>query len=205
MRGRNGTCERRAVADDPQVNDETDFLDLCWLPVGAGTRVQAASLWLYESVAARIGRRPKATLYHAALKFGVDARRYTLELMPIPREQHEEPLMTGPVGTRLAARLRIFQYQLRLRESAELPDEQWIASVHRLASDPSAIEGVLGHARLVPPYTWGRRVPGTKEMWTSDSALSWLLTRAGVALGEAGPPPGGRAPGWDAGIAIARR
>jgi hypothetical protein len=41
----------------------------------------------------------------------------------------------------------------------------------------------------------------TGEMWNSNSVVSWLLTRAGIA--EIHPPRGWRAPGWDAGIRIA--
>jgi hypothetical protein len=33
--------------------------------------------------------------------------------------------------------------------------------------------------------------------------ISWLLTCAGVDAATVSPPTGGRAPGWDAGIAVA--
>jgi hypothetical protein len=35
--------------------------------------------------------------------------------------------------------------------------------------------------------------------------VAWLLERAGIGTAHIGLPPGGRAPGWDAGVAIARR
>jgi hypothetical protein len=42
-------------------------------------------------------------------------------------------------------------------------------------------------------------------MWNSNSVVSWLLAR-GELLGAAGVPPNdGRAPGWDAGIQVARQ
>ena len=57
----------------------------------------------------------------------------------------------------------------------------------------------------VPAHVWGRRVRGTSEMWTSDSALSWLLTKACVDASTIALPPGGRAPGWHAGIQLAAK
>jgi hypothetical protein len=42
-------------------------------------------------------------------------------------------------------------------------------------------------------------------MWNSNSSISWLITRAGLPVESIDPPAGGRAPGWDAGIVVARR
>jgi hypothetical protein len=42
-------------------------------------------------------------------------------------------------------------------------------------------------------------------MWNSNSLVSWLLVRAGIDLADIGPPPGGRASGWDAGVIAAIR
>ncbi len=65
------------------------------------------------------------------------------------------------------------------------------------------VRRVLDLGPLVPRHVWGRRVAGTREMWTSDSVISWLLVRAGIDLANIAPPAGGRAPGWYAGLAIA--
>ena len=184
---------------------ETEYLDLYWLPVGAGTRFQRASLVLYEALAAALARRPRTALYHAALKFGADGRAYTLELMPVPARQDVPPLITGPVGIRGADRVRLFRYQLRSSESTTLPDEQWaVDSPVRLASEATAVRGLVAMASALPAYIWGRRAVGTSEMWTSNSAISWLLTRIGVSTAEIALPGGGRAPGWLAGIESAR-
>jgi hypothetical protein len=40
-------------------------------------------------------------------------------------------------------------------------------------------------------------------MWNSNSVISWLLVRSGVPIDDIAAPGRGRAPGWDAGIAIA--
>jgi hypothetical protein len=42
-------------------------------------------------------------------------------------------------------------------------------------------------------------------MWNSNSLISWLLARGGIAVEAVGPPAGGRAPGWRAGLVVARR
>ena len=42
-------------------------------------------------------------------------------------------------------------------------------------------------------------------MWNSNAIVAWLLTTAGIDARAVRMPGGGRAPGWDAGIAVARR
>ena len=42
-------------------------------------------------------------------------------------------------------------------------------------------------------------------MWNSNSVVAWLLARTGLPVDEITPPPGGRAPGWRAGLVAARR
>ena len=52
---------------------------------------------------------------------------------------------------------------------------------------------------------WGRDELGAGEMWNSNSLISWLIARSGLAVESVQPPQGGRAPGWQAGIVIAHR
>jgi hypothetical protein len=56
----------------------------------------------------------------------------------------------------------------------------------------------------VPLPVWGRDELGTGEMWNSNSVIAWLLARSGVETEAIRPPAGGRAPGWDAGLLVAR-
>ena len=42
-------------------------------------------------------------------------------------------------------------------------------------------------------------------MWNSNSVISWLIAGSGLSPESIHPPAGGRAPGWQAGIVIARR
>ncbi|MEX0673911.1 MAG: hypothetical protein WD067_04000, partial [Gaiellaceae bacterium] len=57
----------------------------------------------------------------------------------------------------------------------------------------------------VPTPVWGRDELRTGEMWNSNSVVSWLLARTGLPAEELEPPPGGRAPGWRAGVVVAHR
>jgi hypothetical protein len=181
--------------------------DLYWLPVGAGTsRLQQASLKAWEAIEAFRSHRPRAQLLHSALKLSLaDGRTFTMELTPAFIGSPEPPLLTGPVGIRGADRFRLFRYQLRCLPGDALPDEQWAVGNPVLLTNDCAVVGrIIELGPTVPRHVWGRRVRGTKEMWTSDSTISWLLTRAGVDAARLALPAGSRAPGWDAGIELAR-
>ena len=64
---------------------------------------------------------------------------------------------------------------------------------------------VLARAEEVPPLTWGRDEMRTGEMWNSNAVIAWVLSRSGIDAAQVMPPRGGRAPGWNAGLAVAQR
>ncbi len=100
----------------------------------------------------------------------------------------------------------MFRYQLLCAEKERLPDEEWaIESPVPLSEDPALAVRILETARRVPALVWGRRARGTNEMWTSDSAIAWLLCSAGIDAGALVLPAGTQAPGWRAGIEVAKR
>ena len=178
-------------------------VELYWIPVGAGTsRLQQASLRMWEAIEAARARRPRATLLHSALKLGVEpGETYTVELAPAIVSSPASPAMTGPVGVRGADRFRLWRYELRCVPVESLPDEEWaIGRPVRLSGDCEMARRVMELAPTVPPHTWGRRLRGTREMWTSDSAIAWLLASCGIDLAEVAIPSGGRAPGWGVGV-----
>jgi hypothetical protein len=112
----------------------------------------------------------------------------------------------GAVGSRWAGRLRLFRYEVRCWRDGVIPDAaEAVESPQRLSADPEAARTVVGLAPLVPTPVWGRDELGLGEMWNSNSVISWLIVRAGLPLEAARLPAGGRAPGWHAGIAAARR
>ncbi|MCK7470969.1 MAG: hypothetical protein MZU95_09405 [Desulfomicrobium escambiense] len=60
------------------------FVDLYWLPLGAGDALPIVR-WngrLYEALAAQVQRRSRCDLYHAALEVGLDGVRHTIEMGP---------------------------------------------------------------------------------------------------------------------------
>ena len=62
-----------------------------------------------------------------------------------------------------------------------------------------------GAATIVPTPVWGRDECRAGEMWNSNSLTAWLIARCGLPTESIRPPPGGRAPGWRAGLVVARR
>jgi len=66
--------------------------------------------------------------------------------------------------------------------------------------------------RPIPSYTtlrdvtvWGRDQLRTGEMWNSNSVIAWVIARSGIDAESIQPPKRGRAPGWQAGLAVAHR
>ncbi|MGE0602107.1 MAG: hypothetical protein AB7J35_22130 [Dehalococcoidia bacterium] len=181
------------------------FVDIYWMPMAAGTasRVRLWSLAAWEALDAVAHRRSRKKLYHSALKVRTAAgENYTIELTPVFGFEPAPPAMTGPVGFRGADRVRWFRYQMRCVRADSLPDEEWSVSQTRLSDDARIAESILVAAADVPPHTWGRRAKGTSEMWTSDSAISWLVRRVGLDAHAISIPQGGRAPGWVAGLEV---
>jgi hypothetical protein len=58
---------------------------------------------------------------------------------------------------------------------------------------------------FVPTPVWGRDELRAGEMWNSNSFISWLIASSGLDADSIHVPAGGRAPGWDAGLVVARR
>jgi hypothetical protein len=112
----------------------------------------------------------------------------------------------GAVGTKAVGRLRIFRYEIRRWRDGVIPDLGFaVASPLRISEDPALARRILRLLPSTPTPTWGRDELGAGEMWTCNSIISWVLTRAGVDPGVIAFPPRARAPGWDAGVIVARR
>ena len=134
--------------------------------------------------------------------------RYVIEQTPVPGGLAGERgvVAGGAVGARWAGRFRIFRYEVRCWRDGDIPDrDEAVDSPRRLTDDPAVAERVLGLAPHVPANVWGRDELAAGEMWNSNSIVAWLLARSGLAPESLHPPAGGRAPGWQAGIAVARR
>ena len=183
-------------------------VDLFWIPLGAGARVVRWSGKVYEAIEALFGHRPRYALYHTALEVSVPEGRYVIESAPIPnlRPQERGVVAEGPVGMRWAGRFRLFRYEIRRWFAGSIPDaSEAVAGPIRVANELACAQRVLDLVPLVPTPVWGRDEVHAGDMWNSNSLTSWLLERAGVDTDPLLPPPGGRAPGWDAGLIVARR
>jgi hypothetical protein len=183
-------------------------VDLYWLPLGAGGHSVRLNGRAYEAVAARLARRPAYDLYHSALEVRVPEGRFIIEMTPVPVGDGAARgvVAEGPVGSRLAGRLRIFRYEVRCWRDGVIPDvAEAVESPRRLSDDPACARRVLQLMPSVPTPVWGRDEAGGGEMWNSNSLISWLIARAGLDTDRIGPPEGGRAPGWKPGLVVARR
>jgi hypothetical protein len=182
-------------------------VDLYWLPLGAGGHSVRLNGRAFEAVAARVARRQRCDLYHSALVVRVPEGRFVVEQAPARRDRSARGVVAeGPVGACAAGRLRLFRYEVRCWRDGVIPDiDEAVDSPQRVGEDATAARGLLDLVPHVPRATWGRDELGTGEMWNSNSLVSWLIVRSGHALDAVRLPRGGRAPGWDAGVALAQR
>jgi hypothetical protein len=183
-------------------------IDLFWLPLGAGGHCVRLNGLVYETVAARLARRPACDLYHSALVVHVPEGRFVVEQTPVPDAggAGRGVVAEGPVGLRRAGRFRLFRYEVRRWPDGVIPDlAEAVASPVRVSHDPCHARRLLELVPAVPTLTWGRDELGTGEMWNSNSIVAWLVERSGIDADAVPLPPGGRAPGWAAGVVVARR
>lgn len=183
-------------------------MNLYWLPLGAGGHCVRFNGRVFEAVAARIERRSPCDLYHSALEIQDGLGRHVIEMAPVWNEPSKDRgvVAEGAVGARRAGRLRLFRYEIRCWPDGRIPDvDEAVDSPICLSSDPACAARILGLVASVPTAVWGRDELNAGEMWNSNSLISWLLVLGGVPVEHVHPPRGGRAPGWDAGLAVANR
>lgn len=185
-------------------------VDLYWLPLGAGPGARCVR-WngrVFEALVARHERRRPQDLYHSALEVRVDGECYVIEMAPVwgTAAADRGVVCEGPVGMRPLGRSWAFRYEVRRWRDGVIPDlAEAVASPRRLSHRADLAHRVLDLAPTFPNLTWGRDEQRTGEMWNSNSLISWLLARSGHDLSAVAPPPGGRAPGWTAGLVVAAR
>jgi len=183
-------------------------VDLYWLPLGAGGRFVRLNGRIFEAIAARRDRRAAQDLYHSALIVIVPEGEFVIEQAPVRDGEGATRgvVAEGPVVSHWARSLRIFRYEIRRWRGGVIPDvAEAVESPQRLTDDPELARRLLELVPGVPTPVWGRDELGAGEMWNSNSFISWLLVRSGLPAEELQPPPGGRAPGWRAGLVVARR
>ena len=197
---------------DSLIGDGADrraaAVDLYWLPLGAGGHFVRLNGRLYEAVAARLQRRRAYDLYHSALQVELPDGKFVIEQAPVHDWSGKDRgvVAEGAVGSRWAGRFRIFRYEIRLWRGGHIPDvAEAVDSPRRLTHDEARGRRVLDVVHQIPTPVWGRDELATGEMWNSNSVIAWTLSRSGIDAESIQPPAGGRAPGWQAGLVVARR
>jgi hypothetical protein len=184
------------------------WVDLFWLPLGAGGHFVRWNGRIYERWSARREHRAPADLYHCALVVFSGGTRYAVEMGPVWNvpDPDRGVLVQGPVGSRCLGRSRWFRYEVRCWPGGRIPDiAEAVDSPLRTTQDPARVRAVLEVLREIPALTWGRDELGAGEMWNSNSAVAWALARTGHNVDVILPPRGGRAPGWSSGLVLADR
>jgi hypothetical protein len=187
---------------------ERASVELYWIPLGAGGHVVRLSGRLWERTGALIHGRRADDLYHSALVIHLDGSRFVIEQTPALAAPGDGRgvVVQGPVGVKVAGRFRLFRYEVRRWKEGTIPDLAYaVGAPIVVTGDPARASRILELVPSVPPLVWGRDERRTGDMWNSNSVISWLLGRAGIDVASIRPPARGRAPGWDAGIAVAGR
>jgi hypothetical protein len=204
---RNG--DRLGKGSGPEASPiPTVAIELYWLPLGAGGHSVRLNGRLFEALTAAVEGRDRCDLYHSALEVRVPGGRFVIEQAPIrPSDGAERGVVAeGAVGARAAGRFWLFRYEVRRWRDGIIPDvAEAVESPHRLSGDPDCARRLLDLVPQVPTPVWGRDELHVGEMWNSNSVISWLIARSGLDVESIQPPLGGRAPGWRAGIVMARR
>jgi hypothetical protein len=188
--------------------ESESWIDLYWLPLGAGGHSVRLNGRAFEAVAARLERRTQCDLYHSALDVREPEGRFVIEQAPVRDGKGAERgvVAEGAVGSRWAGRFRIFRYEVRRWRDGAIPDVgEAVESPQRLTGDPLLARRLLDLVPAVPRLVWGRDESEAGEMWNSNSVISWLVVRSGLDAESIRLPAGGRAPGWGAGLVVARR
>lgn len=183
-------------------------IDLYWLPLGAGGHSVRLNGRVFEAVASRLERRPAYDLYHSALEVRVPEGRFVIEQTPASAagKVRHGVVAEGAVGASWAGRFRVFRYEVRCWRDGFIPDvAEAVESPQRLSEDRGCADRLLELVPQVPTPVWGRDELRAGEMWNSNSVISWLVARCGLDSDSIQPPVGGRAPGWNAGLVVARR
>lgn len=192
---------------DVKVLPETAGVSVYWLPLGAGGRSIRWNGRVFEALVARHQRRSIRDLYHSALEVHLGTERFVIEMTPVwGQEQVDRGVVRrGTVGSPWLGHSAAFRYEVRRWLNGTIPDvAEAVDSPQRLSADPIRARRLLDLVPLVPALTWGRDEAHTGDMWNSNSLTSWLLASSEHDVTSLVPPTLGRAPGWHAGLAVAR-
>lgn len=190
-----------------EVIDPTHGVEIYWLPLGVRGGWIRIGGQVYEALSAFVARRARRDLYHSVLEVRASGGRFVIEMGPAVDDglASRGVVARGVVGVAWAAVLRMFRYEIRCWRGGTSAFAYAVES-RRLTQEGDVADRVLEIIQGVPTPLWGRDQLRAGEMWTCNSVISWLIARAGLdSVGSLGPPRGGRAPGWHAGLVIGKR
>jgi hypothetical protein len=186
----------------------SNYIDLYWLPLGAGGHSVRWNGRIFEALVARHEHRPRKELYHSALEVQVPEGRFVIEMGPAQgaRIADRGVACGGAVGSGWLGRSRFFRYEVRRWRNGAIPDVgEAVGSPLRVTDNVVQAREVLGLVPRFPTATWGRDELHAGGMWNSNSLTAWLLARSGHDMAVIQPPAHGSAPGWFAGLIVAAR
>jgi len=182
------------------------YVDLIWLPVGAGGRVAAHTSRWWEHLRAHQEHRGPRPLFHSALEVFDGDVYHVIEMAPawdVPAGDRGV-VATGPVGARWLGALRVFRYEIRCWRGGHIPDRAWAVDPPvRFPLTHAGSRTLLAHVPHAPAHVWGRDVFGIGDMWNSNSLISWILEQSDIVTDVLSPPQDGTAPGWRSGVIAA--
>ena len=188
--------------------DDVSCVDLYWLPLGAGGRCVRLNGRVFEALVARREHRPAADLYHSALEVRLAATAGSSRWRPVwnTPEPERGVVAEGPVGLRWLGRSRWFRYEVRCWRGGRIPDvDEAVDSPVRMSDDAWHAERVLA---LVPRFR-DRHLGAGRAAHRRHVELELAHVVAPRPQRprpvRVGPPAGGRAPGWDAGLVAGSR
>ena len=184
-----------------------NYVDLSWIPLGAGGHCVRASGWMYEAASATARRRRRRPLYHSALQVGHDGLVFAIEMGPSwgLTDPERGVVGGGAVGHPWLGRSRLFRYEVRCWTGGLIPDLSYAVATLRVSASRDRAARVVEVVGDFPTATWGLDEQRTGDMWNSNSLISWLLARSDHDMASIRPPEAGRAPGWAAGLVVAAR
>jgi hypothetical protein len=114
------------------VRDDACWIDLYWLPLGAGGSCVQFNGRVYERLVALRQHRQPRDLYHCALLLHHDATTYAVEMGPVwnVHEPHRGVVAEGAVGARGLGRWRAFRYEVRCWPGGCIPDLDEAVDAH---------------------------------------------------------------------------
>lgn len=172
---------------------DTAWVDLYWLPLGAGgCHCVRFNGRVYERFRAAREHGAPRDLYHSAVQLHLDGTTYALEMGPVWSIDAPERgvICRGAVGAAWLGRFRAFQYEVRCWPDGISPDlAEAVDSPQRVSDNGGQVEEVVSVLRQVPPLTWGRDDLRPGDMWNSNSLVSWALGRTRHDMGSSGACP----------------